>query len=78
MALGLVFIEYFLDLPVQSPVDGGQALAQVFMYSRFTDAEPAGGGADSGLVLNNVQRQFFGPFLDVSFHTYTTPMLLAA
>ena len=32
MALGLVFIEYFLYLLIQPPVDGGQTFTQVFMY----------------------------------------------
>ena len=32
MALGLVFVEYLLDLPVQPPVDNGQTLTQIFMY----------------------------------------------
>ena len=27
MALGLVFVEYFLDLLIQSPINGGKALA---------------------------------------------------
>ena len=68
MALGLVFVEYLLDLPVQPPVDDGQAFAQVLMYGRFADPEPAGGGADSGFVLDDVQGQLLRALLHVTLH----------
>ena len=35
MALGLVFVEDFLDLLVQVPVDGRQAFTEVLMYGRL-------------------------------------------
>ena len=38
------------------------------MYGGFTDSEPAGGGADSGLVLDDVQRQILRALLHVTLH----------
>ena len=43
------------------------------MYRAFADPELLGCGADRGPVLYDVKGQLAGPFLDIPFHTATTP-----
>jgi len=71
--LGLVFFQNLFDLQIQRPVIKRKPLRQVFMYGRFADAVFLGRRPDGGSVLYDVNGQFTGPLLNISFDRSPLP-----
>ena len=73
VALGLVFLQYLLDLVPQRPVIKRQPLGQILVHRGFTDAEFLGGGPHRRAVFYEVKGQLLGPLLQIFFDSLPLP-----
>lgn len=71
VAFGLVLLQKGFDLVIQNAIAEGKAFGKVFMYGTFADSEFLCRGADGGAVLDHVNSQTAGPFLDVLLQAAT-------
>ena len=68
MALGLVFIENVLDLPIQASVLRAKLPCEILMYCAFADAEMHRCGANRRTGLDDVFCELFTAFFSVMLH----------
>ena len=73
VSLRLIDIQHFFGLKGKTAVEQGQALRNVFVNCRFTDAKLLCSGADGGPVLYDVKSQTLGPVLHIPFQTIHSP-----
>ena len=71
VAFGLVLLQKGFDLVIQNAIAEGKAFGKVFMYGTFADSEFLRRNPDGGAVLNHVNSQTAGPFLDILLQAAT-------